>query len=48
MDKPAMVNWLEANIEAFICEMLTDMLQRVRENWIQLMNHLLRIYLNFS
>ena len=41
-DKPAMVDALEANIEEFIREIPSDMLERVCQNWTQRMNHLRR------
>ena len=40
MDKPATIDALEANIEAFIREIPADMLERVCQNWTLRMGHL--------
>ena len=42
MDKPATIDALEANIEAFIREIPADMLERVCQNWTLRMGHLQR------
>lgn len=41
-DKPATIDALEANIEAFIHEIPADMLERVCQNWTLRMGHLKR------
>ncbi|CAH2000968.1 unnamed protein product [Acanthoscelides obtectus] len=41
-DKPATIDALEANIEAFIREIPADMLERVCQNWTLCMGHLKR------
>ena len=42
MDKSAMIDALEANIEAFIREIPADMLERVCQNWTLRIGHLQR------
>ena len=44
-DKPASIDALEDNIEAFIREILAEMLERVGQNWTQIM--ISCIFLNF-
>ena len=39
-DKPASIDALEDNIEAFICEIPAEMLERVYQKWIKRMDHL--------
>ena len=39
-DKPAPIDALEGNIEAFIHEIPAEMLERVCQNWTKLMDHL--------
>ena len=41
-DKPALIDALEDNIEAFISEIPAEMLKRVSQNWTKLMDHLRR------
>ena len=40
-DKPASIDVLEDNIEAFIREIPAEMLARVCQNWTKRMNHLI-------
>ena len=37
-DKPVLFNALENNIEAFICEIPVEMLERIYQNWTKLMD----------
>ena len=41
-DKPASIDALEDNIEAFIREIPAEMLERVCQNWTKRMDHLKR------
>ena len=40
IDKPTSDDALEDNIEALICEIAVEMLERVCKNWTKLMDHL--------